>query len=214
MNLESKELPESFLVQVIWEWLTIRYQTMLSPHPHTSVTSLCAETMQSGWWVLSVIPWWKIFHAHEGSIGAVEVLFPLQSLQNSGAAKVETVSLPLFLFLSLLSCAMFCNLLQTDHDRRTSAVVSTKNKVVQNYYTLPTCQIPNTFLFIFFTLDVYWKSMPSITSKTSFFFFLLALYNICDSPEDSMFYIHFLFLAENCAYFIALVFSCLLLVIC
>lgn len=111
MNLESKELPESFLVQVIWEWLTIRCQTMLSPHPHTSVTSLCAETMQSGWWVLSVISWWKVFlkrHAHEGSNGAVEALFPLQSLQNSGAVRIVTFSLPL-LFYFCLCCPVSCS---------------------------------------------------------------------------------------------------------
>lgn len=82
MNLESKELPKSFLVQVIWEWLTIRQQTMLSPHPHTSVTSLCAETMQSGWWVLSVISCWKIFikcRAHGGNTGCRDAVKPALS---------------------------------------------------------------------------------------------------------------------------------------
>lgn len=143
MNLESKALPESFLVQVIWEWLTIRCQTMLSPHPHTSVTSLCAETMQSGWWVLSVISWWKVFlkrHAHEGSNGAVEALFPLQSLQNSGAARIVTVSLPLFFLISVSAvlCHVLGTLLQTVHDQKTSAVIAMKNKV-ETYYTLLTC---------------------------------------------------------------------------
>lgn len=67
MNLEGKELPKSLRVQLICEWLTMRHQAMLYPNPRTSVTSLCAETMQSGWWALSVISWWKNIigrHAH------------------------------------------------------------------------------------------------------------------------------------------------------
>lgn len=141
MNLESKELPESFLVQVIWEWLTIRCQTMLSPHPHASVTSLCAETMQSGWWVLSVISWWKIFlkwHTHEGSNELFKHCFHCKVFKIQGQRGVWLFLHPSFYFC-LLSCVMWWavqNLLQTGHDRRTSAVISTKNTVVKEYYTL------------------------------------------------------------------------------
>lgn len=111
MNLESKELPKSFSVQVIWEWLTIRQQTMLSPHPHTSVTSLCAETMQSGWRVLSVISCWKIFikcRAHGGNTGCGGAVssakFTIQ-----GQRRLRLFLHPSFLFTSLLSCVMCAN---------------------------------------------------------------------------------------------------------
>jgi len=41
--------------------LTTWNRTTFSAHPHTSVTSICAETLWSGWWVLSVISRLKTF---------------------------------------------------------------------------------------------------------------------------------------------------------
>lgn len=144
MNLESKELPESFLVQVIWEWLTIRCQTMLSPHPHTSVTSLCAETMQSGWWVLSVISWWKIFlkwHAHEGSNELFKHCFLCKVFKIQGQRGLWLFLHPYFYFC--LCCSVSCSGLFKISSRLVmtegQTVISTKNKVVNKYYTLLTC---------------------------------------------------------------------------
>lgn len=61
LNRRDQELPKPFLVSLICTWLTALHYTMFSAHPHTSVTSLCAETVQSGWWVLSVNSGWNFF---------------------------------------------------------------------------------------------------------------------------------------------------------
>lgn len=163
MNLESKELPKSFLVQVIWEWLTIRQQTMLSPHPHTSVTSLCAETMQSGWWVLSVISCWKIFikcRAHGGNTGC------RGAVSSAKFAIQGQRGFPLFLhpsFYLRLYCPVSCAQL---------------HKIMTEEQTLLS------------------------RGRTK-------LWGVKRGKHSNMFHIHFVFLAENDARFIAFVFSML-----
>lgn len=105
MNLEGKELPKSLWVQLICEWLTTRHQTMLSPNPHTSVTSLCAETMQSGRWALSVISWWKKYYrkacARSQQSGLSKHCFLCEVLAMQGQGECVTIFSPLFIYLWL-----------------------------------------------------------------------------------------------------------------
>lgn len=158
MNLESAELPKSLLVQVMWEWLTIRQQTMLSPRPHTSVTSLCAETMQSGWRVLSLISCWKIFLkccAGGGNNRLWRSCFPCK-VQSSGFGE-DCGRCVTSLFIDA-STVLMCSTVQT-HDPRPNTIIPRKNKGVKSYGMLFTCTILNIVVGY---IVVEWKCIPAI----------------------------------------------------
>lgn len=158
MNLESTELPKSLLVQVMWEWLTIRQQTMLSPRPHTSVTSLCAETMQSGWWALSLISCWKIFlkcRAHGGNNRLSRSCFLCKGQSSGFSEDCDRCFNSLFIYASTV---LMCSTIQT-HDPRPNTVIPRKNKVVKSYGTLFTCTILNIVVGY---IVVEWKCIPTI----------------------------------------------------
>lgn len=119
MNLESKELPKSFLVQVIWEWLTMAAaDNAVSSSTHISHVIMCWNNAE---WVVSAVSHLLLENLSKMTRSWRQHGLPrrcfLCKVHDSGAARIATVSSPLFLFTSLLSWVM-CSAAQNPEEEQ------------------------------------------------------------------------------------------------